>query len=245
MFVLFITLLYGCATQTELVQEEGDGSQLVEKLNAYNESIQTIEAHALLMYSDGDRNYSFRAFIAAQNDGEYMRLDLSDFVFKKPVLTLVKANDSVTALLHMQRRIYHTDYEGLSLEALSGLNVHKEILIPALMGKVFMIANNSDTSSPDARTLVVDSEDLREIVTFDSDGLPQNVQFTMHNDAYILIFKDFAAVKEAQFPEKIVLSSQDRRLEATYREVRVNETIDMGLFMLDEESMAGYSVGQL
>jgi hypothetical protein len=245
MFMLLIPLLYGCATQTEMVYEESDGRQLVEKLNAYNDSIRAIEAHTLLMYSDGDNNYSFRAFIVAQNNGEYMRLDLSDFVFKKPVLSLVKSGDSVTALLHMKKRAYQMDYESLSLEALSGLNVHKEILFPALMGKVFVDVKDTVTSSPDAKTLVVESEGFREVVTFNSNWLPQNVEFAMRDDVYTLSFKTFDVVEEIYFPGKISLSNLNRRLEATYREVRINEAIDMELFVIDEESLSGYAVEQL
>lgn len=241
LILLFIPLLYGCATQSVTVQEEGDVQLLVEKLKEYNESISTIKAHALLMYTDGDKSYSFRAEIAVENSGENIRLDLSDFVFKKPVLTLVKNSDQVAALLHMDKKVYLTSYENLNIEALSGLKLRKEILLPALMGKVFVNSATATMSSPNSKTLIMESEGYRETVSFDAHWLPQSVEYEVNNDVYSMTFKSFTAFEGVFFPGKVTLSSLNRQLEATFKDVTVNGMIDDGLFLLDEKSLPGYT----
>ena len=129
--------------------------------------------------------------MVVQQNGEHIRLDLSDFVFKKPVLTLVKNNDQVTALMHMKKKGYLMSYDSMSIEELSGFKLRKEILLPALMGKVFVDAHNASLISPDPNTLIIESDTVREVVTFDAEWLPKNVEYEISGDAYIMNFVSF------------------------------------------------------
>jgi hypothetical protein len=227
------------------VQDENNEKMLLEKLKEYNGSISSIEARALLMYNDGDKNYGFQAVIAVQQNGERIRLDLSDFVFKKPVLTLVKNNDQVTALLHMKKKGYHMSYDSMSIEELSGLKLRKEILLPALMGKVFVDTHNTTLISPDSKTLIMESDIVREVVTFDAEWLPRSVEYEIFGDAYIMNFVSFTALEDNVFPEKLILKTLNRQLKATYKDVRVNGYIDDGMFIIDEKTLSGYTIEYL
>jgi len=239
--LLLIPLLYSCATRIETVQEESDADVLVAKLKEYNSSIHAIEAAALLMYSDGDKTYSFRVQVTVHNNGENMRLDLSDFVFKKPILTIVKNNDKVTALLHTQKKYYLTTYEDLNIEELSGLKIRKEILLHALMGKIYVDSEGGSAISPDPETLIIETEEYRETITFDNDWLPRSAEFIVDYDVYSMTLKSFTSIEGVYFPGKVTLTNLNRKLEATYKEVRVNGTIDAGLFLVDEKSFPGYT----
>jgi hypothetical protein len=239
--LLLIPLLYSCATRTETVQEENEAAVLVTKLKEYNSSIHAIEASALLMYSDGDKTYSFRVQVTAHNNGENMRLDLSDFVFKKPILTIIKNNDKVTALLHTQKKYYSTTYEDLNIEVLSGLRIRKEILLPALMGKIYVDSEGGSVISPDPETLIIETEEYRETVPFDHDWLPRSAEYIVEYDVYSVTLGSFTSTEGVYFPWKVTLTNLNRQLEATYKEVRVNGTIDTGLFLLDEKSLADYT----
>jgi hypothetical protein len=227
------------------VQDENNEQMLLEKLKEYNGSISSIEARALLMYNDGDKNYGFQAVIAVQQNGERIRLDLSDFVFKKPVLTLIKNNDQVTALLHMKKKGYLMSYDSMSIEELSGFKLRKEILLPALMGKVFVDTHNTSLISPDSKTLIMESDKIREMVTFDAEWLPRSVEYEIFGDVYIMNFVSFSALEDHLFPEKVTLSTLNRQLEATYKDVRVNGYVDDGMFIIDEETLSGYTIEYL
>ena len=239
--LLLIPLFYSCATRTETVQEESDADVLVTKLKEYNSSIRAIEAAALLVYTDGDKTYSFRAQVTVHNNGENMRLDLSDFVFKKPILTIVKNDDKVTALLHTQKTYYLTTYEDLNIEELSGLKIRKEILLPALMGKIYVDSEGGSAISPDPETLIIETEEYRETVTFDHDWLPCSAEYIVEYDVYSMTLESFTFTEGVYFPGKVTLTNLNRQLEATYKEVRVNGTIDAGLFLVDEKSLAKYT----
>jgi hypothetical protein len=243
--LLLLPFFYGCATQSVTVQDESAVQQLMERLTSYNESVTAVEAHAILMYTDGERNYSFRAYIAAQNNGEHIRLDLSDLVFKKPVLTLVKADDTVTALMHMQKTGYTMSYKHMDLEEITGLNLRKEILLPALMGKVYVSPEIAELSSTDSQTLRIASDEYMETVIFDDQWRPQRVTYDMGDAAYSMVFKSYTAVEGTAFPDKVTLSNQERKLEATYRDVKVNSLLDEGLFVLDDETYIAYRIENL
>ena len=243
--LLLVALFYGCATQSVTVQDERNEQMLLEKLKEYNGSISSVEARALLMYNDGDKNYGFQAVVAVQQNGERIRLDLSDFVFKKPILTLVKNSDQVTALMHIKKKGYLMSYDSMSIEELSGFKLRKEILLPALMGKVFVDDGNASLFSPDSKTLIMESDIVREVVTFDAEWLPRSVEYEIFGDAYIMNFVSFTALEDHVFPEKVTLSTLNRRLEATYRDVRVNGYIDDGMFIIDEEILSGYIIEYL
>jgi outer membrane lipoprotein-sorting protein len=239
--LLLFPLLYSCATRTETVQEESDADVLVTKLKEYNSSIHAIEAAALLLYADGDKTYSFRVQITVHNNGKNMRLDLADFIFKKPILTIVKNNDKVTALLHAQKKFYLTTYEDLSIEELSGLKLRKEILLPALMGKIYVDSEGGSVSSPDPETLIIESEEYRETVTFSHDWLPRSAEYIVEYGVYSMTLESFTAIDGVYFPRKVTLTNMNRRIEATYKDVKVNGGIDTSLFLVDEKSLAGYT----
>ena len=145
----------------------------------------------------------------------------------------------------MQKKGYHTSYENLSIEALSGLKLRKEILLPALMGKVFVNSATATMSRPNAKTLIMESEGYRETVSFDAQWLPKSVEYKIDSDVYSMTFKSFTAMEGVFFPGKVTLSAMNRQLEATYKDVTVNGTVDDGLFLLDEKSLTGYTIEAL
>jgi hypothetical protein len=244
LFPLFLLLL-SCATRTEITEEGRDADILLAKLNMYNASIHSIQANALVLYTDGDRTYSFRAKLVVNMNGQNMRLDLADFVFKKPLLTIVKSEGDITALIHTQKKYYLTSFEDFRIEDLTDLRMKKEILLPALMGKVYVASERSIVTSPDEETLIIEHEDFRQTVSFSKEWLPQSAQYTYGYDVYSLTLDSFTYTSEVYFPERVVLVNKNRQLKASYTDVQVNGTVDSQIFNVDEKEIAGYTNGAL
>ena len=239
LFPLFL-LLFSCATRTEITEEGMDANILLAKLTAYNASIYSIQANALVVYTDGDKTYSFSATVVVDRSGQDMRLDLSDFVFKKPILTIVKSGDDITALIHTQKKYYTTNFKYFRIEELTDLQLKKELLLPALMGKVYMASKHSSMTSPDAETLIIEHEDHRETVSFNKEWLPRSAEYTYGKNVYSVTLQSFIQTGGVYFPGKVVLVNENRQLKATYKEVQVNETVESRIFSVDEKEFAGY-----
>jgi hypothetical protein len=233
--------LNSCAVKREHALPETDAPLLMDRLNHYNQLVHDVDAQALVVFKDSDRNYSFRAALSAVGNGEKLRLTLSDFVFKKPLLSIVKNGDDLTAILYTKKQYVQVPYEDLDMEEISGLDIRKEILLAALMGKVYTDEQSSVITSPDPLTLVIEgNDDQKQIVSFDSQLLPHEVTYLGSYQVYSMVFHEYMAVAGLYFPKRVSVTHEDRALEASYSEVRVNQALSADVFHVDDTVLEGF-----
>jgi hypothetical protein len=218
----------------ETVEEELEPTPFLENLNAYNEMVHTIDAEALIVFRDIDRTLSFRAQLAAQNNGETLRIDFADFIFKKPLLGLIRNEGTVVAVFHLKKEYYRLSYDDLDIEALSGLQIRKEVLISAMMGKVYVDDGGSVSNSVDQSTVVIENGGFRETVTFNSESLPVSVEYVFDSDIFLMLFEEYQPIDGTPFPQKVVIKNNGRTLELRFDEIELNGVLDAVLFQADE-----------
>jgi len=241
-FICMSFYLYSCTTGRESAEQgryEYDRI-LIERLNHHNGRIHTVDARALVVFREADRNFSFRATLSVENHGENLRLDLSDFVFKKPLLSIVKNGEQVTTILYTKRSYFEMPYEQLDMKKISGLNIRKEILLSALMGKVYIEEQNSVTSSPEPHLLIIENSYMKETISFNDQLLPVSVFYDFQNDVYTMTFREYIRIGDLVFPKKVTVRNQDRVLEANYSDVSVNQPLDPEIFHVSEEDIGGF-----
>jgi hypothetical protein len=237
----------GCATQnktqtqTQILEQEKTEDILVERLNAYNDDVHTIDARALVVYKENDKTFSFRSRIVVEQNGEYLRLDLSDFVFKRPVLTMIKERDEVIAILHTKKAYYRMPYEAFDPARISGVNLDGEMLITTLMGKVFLDRESSSYRSPEPRILDVENASFTQSIRFDDRLLPVHVEYDFRGDRYVLSLEKFMESDGVHFPQSISLQHSARLLEASFSEVHINGAVnvDPALYRIDGLDLGG------
>jgi len=217
--------------------EENTASLLMRKLVVYNDSIQEMTGKAIMFYKDGNRTLSFRATVVSRNGD--LRLDLNDFVFKKPVLTLIKRGSDVLIIQQMKKKFYLMKYDALNLEKLAGIDIFPFILLPSITGRVY-IDEHSSVSPLDSTTLLIEGSNMHEEIQFNEDSLPTRTTMTASPIVYILTLKKFNRYNNASFPQKISLTAGEKALEISYSEVHINEYIDNSSFNIENSIPRDY-----
>ncbi len=221
--------------------EEDTTALLMKKLESYNVSVRQLTGIAVMFYKDQNQTLSFRAHVISRN--EDLRLDLNDFVFKKPVLTLIKRGSDILIVHHIKREFYQMKYEELDLENLAGISILPEILIPSITGRVYVEENQGTASPIDAATLLIEEDDIHEEIHFNKVSLPDLTTINVPPAEYILKLTKFNRYNEVYFPHKISLTAGGRTLEISYSEVHVNKPVDPASFDIESAIPGGYTVG--
>jgi hypothetical protein len=222
-------------------EEHKRGPALLGRLSYYNDSIKTIEGEALFLYKDSSKTLSFRAVVVVDDRTKKLRLELTDYVFKKPVLTIVRTGEEIIAVLHTKKEYYRLQYSSLDIEKLTGLNIPKEILMPSLLGKVYTGTGSGIVSSVDAYTLQIDNSDFQQHVYFDETLFPVRTLFRLTQGSYNLFFSNFLKLHDGQFPQKITIENNERFLEISYISVLINQELDIGSFQIDDLNLTDFN----
>ncbi len=242
------SLLLMAASCTARIQKSGVGEDttilLMKKLEAYNDSITQLTGTAVMFYKDQNKTLSFRARVVSRN--EDLRLDLNDFVFKKPVLTLIKKGSDILIVIHVKKEFYRMKYDALDLETFAGINIPHGILLPSITGRMYVEENKGTVSPIDSATLLIHGNNMREEIHFNEISLPTVAMINVPPTEYTLILTKFNKYyNEMYFPQKISLAASGRALEISYSEVHINESVDGSSFNIESAIPRGYSGGML
>jgi outer membrane lipoprotein-sorting protein len=236
-----VAVLSSCATRTDYVEPGKDPGELMDRIDQYNRMVRSVDARALVVFKDGEKQYSFRATLLAEGNGNKLRLTLSDFVFKKPLVSIVKNENVFTAIVYVKKQYIQEPYEELDVVEVTGLRIQKEILLATLMGKVYVDGGPSVLTSPDASTLIIDChEGEREVVSFDSRMLPSEVTYARDYRKYRTVFHEYMLVDGVYYPKKLSIVYEDQELTANFSDVRVNRSLDSATFQLDDEELGNF-----
>jgi hypothetical protein len=239
--LVVVLALNSCAVKKDHVYPETDALLLMERLDHYNRLVDDVDAQALVVFKNSNRNYSFRASLIAVGNGEKLRLTISDFVFKKPLVSIVKNGDDLTVILYTKKQYVQEPYDNLEVEEISGLNMRKEILLAALLGKVFTDEQNSVITNPYPLVLVIERNDgLKETVSFDSELLPAEVTYQWGYEVYTMVFHEYMTVSGVVYPKRVSVTHGDRLLEINYSDVRINQPLAAYVFHVDEKMLEGF-----
>jgi hypothetical protein len=214
---------------------------LLSRLSQYNDRIKTIKGEALFLYKDSSKTLSFRAIVVVDDRTKRLRLELTDYVFKKPVITIVRNAEEIVAVLYTKKEYYRLQYSSLDIEKLTGLEIPKEILMPSLLGKVYTGTGSGIVSTVNANTLQIDNGDFTQDVFFNETLLPIRTLFRLAHGSYNLIFNNFLKLQDTQFPQKIIVKNNDRFLEISYTSVLINQELDFRSFQIDELNLTDFN----
>jgi hypothetical protein len=192
-----------------------------------------------VIYKDESSALSFRASMMYDYDGNRFRMDLHDFVFGKPVLTVVRNGDRVLTIIHTRGERNLQPYDEFDLKKITGLSIPKELLLSSIIGKVYLGEGNRELFMSGKSTLVVKTPQVRSDVDFGRDGLPYRVKYLSNLYNYELSFIKFEKPEDIPFPLKIVLKDASRMLTVNYSSFSINIELNPEDFLIDEKLIAG------
>jgi hypothetical protein len=214
---------------------------LFQRLHSYNSAVRSLEAKALAVYRDNERTYSLRVYIAVDKKTERFRFDLSDFVFKVPLTTVLRKVDEVIVVNYSKKTLSSLQYSDLDFSEMLGLKISKEVLVSTVIGEVFTIGNTGITADSEVPTLIINNGEETETVIFSPELIPVQVKYEFQEDSLTMQFSKHEKIENVQFPKKISIQDANRTLDINYSDLRVNMPFEEAVFLLDKEKIADFS----
>jgi outer membrane biogenesis lipoprotein LolB len=235
--ILIITSCTGQlpAVKENIVAEKKVQPQvLLEKINTYNQKVSNLKGDALLVYRDGEHTLSFRTAVISRNQLESIRMDLYDFVFKTPIVSMVKRGNEIFAVLYTKKQYFSTTVDALDFKQVLGFDVPVELLFHSLLAKVYVPDREYEAEQIDDYNLELREPGITQRITFDEDLIPVSVLYTFMDDEYNVKFEKYNRINDIEFPLKITLTDRERVLELNYSNVTLNAGVSEETFLLED-----------
>jgi hypothetical protein len=247
-FIPFVFLfIVSCSLRTAKVSgpaeepaKRDEGIQLLTKLNRYNEMVDTVEGNALTVYREEDSTISFKTEIVSDKKKQKFRIDLYDFVFKVPLLSIIRNNDDILAVVHNKKEYYRLTFEHFDFREMTGFDIPKEILVGSMTGDVHLIEGRRDVSSPEDLLLSIKGETGTELVRFNGDALPVEAQYIKGADIYTVKYEKYKNIDNIDHPYRILIKHNGSQLEINYMDIKLNKKLNTDLFAFDGINLEDY-----
>jgi hypothetical protein len=221
-------------TQTE------EGIPLLISLNKYNDSVVTVEGNALTVYREEGNTISLKTEIISDKKGKKFRIELSDFVFKVPLVSIVRNNNDILAVVHNKKEYYTLTFEYFDFREMTGFDIPKEILVGSMTGDVYLIEGETKVTNPEDLLLSIEGETAKELIRFNSESLPVEAQYIDKTDIYTVKYEKYKNIDNIDYPHRIIIKHEDNQLEINYTEVKINKLLDGTVFEFDGFDLKQY-----
>ncbi len=239
---VFVLFFLSCAIRQEAVIEERKKSlSLLEKLNAYNETVESLQGNAFIVYRDGKEALSFKLQVIAQRKIQNIRLDLCDFVFKNPLVSVIKKSNNILAVIYLKKAYHSFGLEDMDFNSLIGFDIPTDVLLNSLLAKVYIMGSCTEVSQAEYSQLYIEGDKGSERVIFNDDSFPVEIHYTFHDDLYLVTFSKYNVVNDSLFPYRITIKNENRILEINYTEIDIDTSIDDNAFSIDSTVLKDFT----
>jgi hypothetical protein len=236
--------LFSCASRPVIRDDDEGEGELVQALYRYNQSVYALEGEGVGIYKDPLDTLGFRAQVAAFWPALNVRLSVQDLVFKKPLVTLVKVENTVRAAVHVKRELVEVEYEEADFTRLTGFDIPGRLILYTLMGKVY-VPDTKSVSQYEPLLLALSGDTGIVTIRFNEELRPVEIEYIVGERTFTVFFKKYVNRSGLSFPTRITLEDQgeDMLLEVTYDSLSLNQA-RIGDLELPEEVYEGYRVVQ-
>lgn len=238
-----IVALFSCSVKMARLEEEREAEvRMLENLLHYNAEVRTFNAKATVIYRDENSVMSFKASMIFDCESDSFRMDLFDFVFGKPVLTVVKNGQRVLTVVHTSKESNIQSYDEFDLQRMTGLSIPKELLLSSVIGKVYLGEGSREISRSGQSTLIVKTPLIQSDIHFGRERLPTRVKYVSARYSYELSFTKFETSGAVTFPLKITLKDTLRMLTVNYSNPLINIELEEKDFLIENQSIESFKV---
>lgn len=220
--LILMLLVTSCTGQLSTVRQEvireerEEPSILIRRLTTFNERVSNLKADALIVYRDEEHTLSFRSDIMAYNNLEFFRVDLYDFVFKTPLVTMAKKDNDIVTVNYIKKEYFIENIDQMDFERILGFDVPVDLLLNSVLAKVYLPDQNYEANQIDDYSLEINAPDRRQIINFNESLVPDGVQYTIQENDYDVRFDKHNQEGSSMFPLRITLRNKKRVLEINY-----------------------------
>ena len=156
-------------------------------------------------------------------------------------MSIVRNNSDVLAVIHNKKEYYTLKFEHFDFQAMTGIDIPRDILVSSLTGEVHIIEGATVISSPEDLLLSIEGKTEHELVRFNSDNLPVEAQFINGTKSFIIKYEKFKIIADIDYPHKITIKHNDSQLEVNYSDVKLNTVVESTVFDFDMSVLEKYT----
>lgn len=236
--VEIIILLSGCTrlvVKTEYREEGFLINQRISQIEKYNNSIGYFYGKALVIYrkkqSGEEKVYSFRAQVY-RNPENYIRINISDFLLNRPLVSMSIMTGKVRIVDHVKRRLIEKNIDEFDTSSFLKLHIPVDFFTNSIIGRIYVINSPTKfTGSPGS--LEISDLEKKEVIYFDSGSLPTKIELSAGEDQ---ITVNFEKRNEGynRIPEKVIFKAKNGTLEINYSEISTEKSFPDSVFLMND-----------
>ncbi len=225
--ILMILFLFSCATAVKGIKIKRKTDEILEEIKRYNNRLINLNLNGIVILKekDGNNTRSFRIEIYDFKNPEVTRIDLKDFIFKKPLVTLISDGKNVKLFDYLKKK--RTIYEDSSLffEKIFDVKLDSDFALDLLTMRIPLLAVKRVKSRLIKDDKIVISDDKREeIIEYKmlENIVPLNIIYKNNNDLVSISYSNTKKVNNVEIPHKLSISINKRMIEISYKTIKVN-----------------------
>ncbi len=194
---------------------------LKEKILKYNDSINSFKGEGYAILRNGKDTKTFRVDITFVNNFENYRILIKDFVFKNPLVLLIKEKNDILLYDYIKRE--KTSFPDITtiFNKILKFNLPQGNIFVKALGMRIPVLENINPKLIDSNSLEYDAGNIKETV-YINDELPDKIIYLSKDEKMVIKYDKPLKINERNLPTKIMIKIGDTSLEVNYKKVQIN-----------------------
>ena len=221
--IVLIFLFNSCAMKNIKLSENRKRLKIIiEKINSYNDGIKSFKGNGYAIIKDGKSTKTFRLETIFSDDFDSYKILIKDFVFKKPIVVLIKKGEESVFLYDYVKKRKDSFLDTSEIfERVLNFHIPEGNTFVQTLGLRVPILENVKPQLLDSDSVQFNFENSREIIHF-LDEVPDEISYTNNNANMIVKYSNEKEINNKKLPSKIIIIIGKMTLEINYKEIEIN-----------------------
>ncbi len=223
--ILIVSFLNSCATRVSMLKTESRKEAVIEKINEYNDKIKDVKAKGTIIIRHNGSIESFRLELFNYETPEFIRINLKDFIFKKPLLTLISNNDKVMIYNFVKKE--KKQYMDLShfFKDLLGLEINPDYIEDIFVMRIPLLKESGVKKTVEgSERVILEGSDNSEIITFamNNNILPKEIEYRTKEYMVNIKYGKIVDLEYISMPSNVKIEMDGKSIEINYSSINIH-----------------------
>ena len=222
--ILIGFFLSSCATRVGMLKTKSRKETVIEKINEYNNKIKNVKARGTIIFRQNSHIESFRIELFNYDTPEFVRINLKDFIFKKPLITLISNNDGVMVYNFIKKEKKKYKDPSYFFKDLLGMEVNPEYIEDILAMRIPLLKERGIKKTVEgSERVILEGPDKLEIVTLTTGNniLPEEIEYRTKKYLVNIKYSKVVNLTYISIPSNIKIEIDGKIIAINYNSIDI------------------------
>ncbi len=228
--ILVVSFLSSCATRVGMLKTKSRKEAVIEKINEYNDKIKDVKAKGTIILRHKGSIESFRLELFNYETPEFVRINLKDFIFKKPLLTLISNNDKVMIYNFVKKE--KKEYMDLShfFKELLGFEINPDYIEDIFVMRIPLLKESGVKKTVEgSERVILEGPDNSEIITLamnNNNILPEKIEYRTKKYMVNIKYGKIVDLDYISMPSNVKVEIDGNSFEINYSSIDIHSNFN-------------------